>query len=321
MLIVQKFGGSSVADAEKLAQAADAVAEAYTAGHQVAAVVSAQGDTTDRLVEKAREITPAPDLRELDALLASGEQASAALLAMALRRREIPAVSLTGWQCGIHTDGRHGDARIERVETERLARELSAGRVVVAAGFQGIDSAGDLTTLGRGGSDTTAVALADALGAARCRIFTDVDGIYTADPRLVPGARRLDEIGYQDMLALASLGSRVLHDRCVALAMRRGVVLEVLSAAPPRREGTRVGPAGIRKYAGVTYGADRVSLVGPGAEEDPDTAPRIRRALARAGIALHTERPGVREYSVFVPPEQTVRALQAIHDEFFTPEA
>ena len=230
MLIVQKFGGSSVADAAKLARAAGIIAGAYRAGNEVVAVLSAQGDTTDDLIEKAREITPDAPKREMDVLLSVGEQISVALMAMQLEKMGLPAVSLTGWQFGMQTDNHHGSARIHAVSAERIRRELAPGRIVLAAGFQGVDQEGDVTTLGRGGSDTTAVAIAAALGADRCLIYTDVDGVYTADPRIVPGARKLDAISYDEMLELASLGSQVLHNRSVELATRFQVDLEVLSS-------------------------------------------------------------------------------------------
>ena len=230
MLYVQKYGGTSLADREKLMNAARRAAELARQGIQVVVVVSAQGHTTDEMIRKAREINRRGSLREMDAYLAAGEQMSAALMAMALGDLGQSAVSLTGTQAGIHTDGVHGNARIELIDTARIRRELAAGNIVVAAGFQGVDGEGDVTTLGRGGSDTTAVALAAYLGADKCQIFTDVDGIYDRDPRIHPDARRFDRIGYDRMLRLIENGAQVLHDRSVELARDHGLRVEVLSA-------------------------------------------------------------------------------------------
>ncbi len=230
MLYVQKYGGSSLADAAKVQNAARRAADLARQGIQVVMVVSAQGDTTDEMIEKAVQVNRRGSAREMDAYLASGEQMSAGLMAMALGDLGIPAVSLTGWQAGIHTDGVHRNARILSVDGERIRRELAEGKIVVVAGFQGIDPAGDITTLGRGGSDTTAVALAACLEADRCQIFTDVDGVYDRDPRIHPDARRFGRISYGQMLALVENGAQVLHDRSVELAREHGIAVEVLSA-------------------------------------------------------------------------------------------
>lgn len=239
MLIVQKYGGSSLADADRIGRAAHRVAELVNDGHKLVVVVSAQGDTTDLLLEKVPQITAAPPPRELDAYLASGEQMSAALMAMALEKLGIPAVSLTGWQAGLMTDSIHGDARVRGLRGDRIRQELHEGNTVVVAGFQGVDAAGDITTLGRGGSDTTAVALAAFLGADRCMIYTDVDGVYDKDPRKFPDAVRFERIGYEPMLILAREGAQVLHDRCVELGQRYQVPIQVLSSFRPG-EGTMV---------------------------------------------------------------------------------
>lgn len=239
MLTVQKFGGSSVADAERIRRAAGLAAEAYDRGEQVVVVVSAQGDTTDELLEKAAELTRSPKAREMDVLLTSGEQITIALMAMCLEEMGYPVVSLTGWQVKLETTDTHGDARIVRVETEKIRSYLARGILVIVAGFQGVTSYGDITTLGRGGSDTTAVALAAALKADRCQIFTDVDGVYTKDPRKFSDAVKLEEITYDDMLRMAQDGAQVLHDRCVELAKEHGIVIEVLSSFE-RKKGTLV---------------------------------------------------------------------------------
>ena len=240
-LIVQIFGGSSVADAERVRHVAKIVTDTYAAGNSVVVVVSAQGDTTDELITKAEFVNLRGSAREMDMCLAVGEQLSAALMAMAIGALGYPAVSLTGWQAGIGTDSTYGNARITRLENDRIQKELEAGNIVVVTGFQGISPKGDITTLGRGGSDTTAVALAAFLQADLCQIYTDVDGIYDRDPRLYPGATRFGRISYEKMLRLIEGGAQVLHDRSVEFARDYRIPVEVLSSftgAP----GTIVGP-------------------------------------------------------------------------------
>ena len=229
-LIVQKFGGSSVADRDRVMNVARIVAKTHADGNDVVVVVSAQGDTTDELIAKAGEITHDASQREMDMLMSAGEQISVALLSMALSSIGCPAISLTGWQAGFHTDRAYTRARIKRLDCERIESELSRNRVVVVAGFQGINKNDDITTLGRGGSDTSAVAIAAALHADLCQIYTDVDGVYTADPRLVPNARKLTQISFDEMLELASLGAQVLNNRSVELAKKYSVELEVRSS-------------------------------------------------------------------------------------------
>lgn len=229
-LIVQKFGGSSVKDRDRIFNVARIVMNTRNAGNDVVVVVSAQGDTTDDLITKAAEITSDPSHREMDMLLAAGEEISISLLTMALQELGVSAISLTGWQAGFHTDRAYTRARIKNLDTERIESELSKNRVVVVAGFQGLNRYDDITTLGRGGSDTSAVAIAAALHADLCQIYTDVDGVYTADPRLVPRARKLDEITFDEMLELASLGAQVLNNRSVELAKKYSVNLEVRSS-------------------------------------------------------------------------------------------
>lgn len=238
-LIVQKFGGSSVKDAERIMHVANLVADTYKKGNNVVVVVSAQGKTTDQLIEKAKEINPKASKREMDVLLSTGEQISIALLAMALEKLGLPVKSLTGWQAGIATNSTYSSARVYNIDTERLQSMLDKNNIVIVAGFQGINRHGDITTLGRGGSDTTAVALAAALHADKCQIFTDVDGVYTADPRIVDDAIKIDEISYDEMLELASLGAKVLHHRSVEMAKKYSVDLEVLSSMEDK-PGTKV---------------------------------------------------------------------------------
>ena len=229
-LIVQKFGGSSVADKDRVMNVASIVADTYKKGNDVVVVVSAQGDTTDDLIAKYKEIDENASNREKDMLLAAGEQISISLLAMALHKLGCPAISLLGWQAGFATSSSHTTARIKKVDTTRLKAEIAKKQIVVVAGFQGLNKYDDITTLGRGGSDTSAVAIAAAMHADLCQIYTDVEGVYTADPRKVPGAQKLDEISYDEMLELASLGAQVLNNRSVELAKKFGIELEVLSS-------------------------------------------------------------------------------------------
>lgn len=230
MLIIQKYGGTSVADAACIRAAAKRLADTARQGHQVVAVVSAQGDLTDRLLEKIDAVTSKPSLRESDACVSAGEQISAALVTMAVEELGCAAVSLSGWQAGLVTDTHYGNARIRFLRGERIRKELQQGKVVVVAGFQGIDRRENITTLGRGGSDTTAVALAAMLNADRCLIYTDVDGVYDRDPRKFPNAVKLQHVSYDDMLRMCAQGAQVLHDRCVELAKQCGIRLEVRSA-------------------------------------------------------------------------------------------
>ncbi len=243
--IVQKFGGTSVADAKRLRTVANWI-ERYAKDNQLVVVLSAQGDTTDRLTDQAAEIWPDGSgelwAREMDQLLSCGEQMSAALCAMELLRRGIPAVSLTGWQAGLFTSGQHQSAWPRQLICERIERELRTGKVVLVTGFQGINAAGDITTLGRGGSDTSAVALCHYLGADRCQIFTDVDGVYSADPRVDPIAQKLETVSYDRMLQMARNGAKVLHDRCIQLAREFHIPIEVRSTFS-EHSGTTVGNA------------------------------------------------------------------------------
>ena len=241
MLIVQKYGGTSLADGTRILTAARRVTRLAQQGAQVVVVVSAQGDTTDRMITMAEAINPRPSAREMDAYICAGEQMSAGLMAMAIGTLGYPAVSLAGWQAGIQTDEVYGNARITGLGNDRIRTELEKGNIVVVSGFQGINASGDITTLGRGGSDTTAVALAAFLQAQVCQIFTDVDGVYDRDPRRYPGATRFGRISYEKMLRLIENGAQVLHDRSVEIAREHSITVEVLSAftgAP----GTLVGP-------------------------------------------------------------------------------
>lgn len=266
-LIVQKFGGSSVANAEKVRNVAKIVTDTYREGNDVVVVVSAQGDTTDDLIAKANEINPKASKRELDMLMTAGEQISIAVLAMAIEKLGFPVISLLGWQAGFNTNSTYGSARIKSIQTNRLRAEIGRRNIVIVAGFQGLNKYDDITTLGRGGSDTSAVALAAALHADRCQIYTDVDGVYTADPRKVPDAKKLAEITYDEMLELATLGAQVLNNRSVEMAKKYNVELEVRSSLQSQVPGTIVKEvAKMEKMLvrGVTKDTDvtRVSVIG-----------------------------------------------------------
>ena len=285
-LIVQKFGGSSIRDAQRIMNVAGIIAETYRAGNQVLVVLSAQGDTTDDLIEKAREINPKASKREMDMLLSTGEQISIALCAMALEGMGLPVISLAAWQVGIHTSSAYSDARIKKINQERIRQELYKNKIVLVAGFQGVNRFGDVTTLGRGGSDTSAVALAAAFHADLCQIYTDVDGVYTTDPRLVPGARKLEEITYDEMLELASQGAQVLHNRSVELAKKYHVNMEVVSSLE-RKPGTKVKEvvkmektniAGVAKDTSIA----RIAVVG--LAHNPGVAFRMFSLLGKARI-------------------------------------
>ncbi len=230
MLIVKKFGGSSVADKEKIYRVAERCIEDYKQGHDVVVVLSAMGKTTDQLIALAKDINPNPSKRELDMLLATGEQTSVALMSMAMGALGVPSVSLNAFQVAMHTSSAYGNSRFKRIDSQRIRHELDSRKIVIITGFQGVNKYEDITTLGRGGSDTTAVALAAALKADVCEIFTDVEGIYTADPRVVPNAKKLKEITYDEMLELATLGAKVLHNRSVEVAKKYGVQLVVRSS-------------------------------------------------------------------------------------------
>ncbi len=285
-LIVQKFGGSSVKDAQRMRNVAGIIAETYLQGNDVLVVLSAQGDTTDDLIAKAEEINPHASKREMDMLLSTGEQVSVALCAMALEAMGLPCVSLAAWQVDIQSTGVHSDARIKRIGTERIQSELDQHRIVLVTGFQGVDRNGDVTTLGRGGSDTSAVALAAAFRADLCQIYTDVDGVYTADPRIVPNARKLDEISYDEMLELASQGAQVLHNRSVELAKKFRVNLEVVSSLE-RKPGTKVKEVTkVEKtnIAGVAKDTSIAQIALVGLQHDPGVAFQVFDLLSKHDI-------------------------------------
>ena len=286
MLVVKKFGGSSVADADHIFNVARRCIEDYEKGNDVVVVLSAMGKTTDGLIAKAKEICEAPSKREMDMLLVTGEQISVALMAMAIQSLGVQAVSLNANQVPMRTTSAYGQAKIKRIETERIKNELDARKIVIVTGFQGINKFEDLTTLGRGGSDTTAVALAAALHADACEIYTDVDGVYTADPRIVEGARKLSEVSYDEMLEFASLGAKVLHSRSVEMAKRYGVQLVVLSSIT-RAEGTIVKEGTKMEkmlVSGVAADKNTARISVLGVADEPGIAFRLFNLLAKHRI-------------------------------------
>ena len=400
-LIVQKFGGSSVADADRIRNVARIITDTYKQGNSVVAVLSAQGDTTDDLIEKAKEINPNASKREMDMLLATGEQISISLCAMAIESMGYQAVSLTGWQAGMLTDSVYSAARIKRIRTERVQKELDKKKIVLVAGFQGINKYDDVTTLGRGGSDTSAVALAASLHADLCQIYTDVDGVYTADPRYVKGARKLEEITFDEMLELASLGAQVLHNRSVEMAKRYNVNMEVISSfsgnpgtkvkevvktmekthvsgVAKDKNVARVALVGLADQPGIAFkifsllakrkvnvdiilqsiGREdskdisftvsqddmelakqvmeenqemigfkslevsdqvaKVSIVGAGMANNSGVACKMFEALFSAGINIHMISTSEIKVSVLVDERDAERAVQAVHDRFFS---
>ena len=321
MLVVKKFGGSSVADKERIFNVARRCAEEYQMGNDVIVVLSAMGDTTDELLEKAAEINPYPSKRELDMLLTTGEQVSVALMAMALQFLNVPAISLNAFQVKMHSTARNGNARFKRVDTDRITHELENRKIVIVTGFQGVNHYGDYTTLGRGGSDTTAVALAAAMHADKCEIYTDVDGVYTADPRVVPNARKIEEITYDEMLELATSGAKVLHNRSVEMAKKYGVELVVRSSLNTE-EGTLVKEvAKVEKMLITGVAADkntaRISVIG--IEDKPGTAFKIFNTLAKKNINVDiilqsVGRDGTKDIS-FTVAEDDLQDTLAILEE------
>ncbi len=319
-LFVQKYGGSSVADAECMRRVAKRIYDTQQAGNQVVVVVSAMGDTTDDLIALAKQVNPEPNEREMDSLMATGEMASSAILTMALHAIGAKAISMTGHQAGIRVDGTHLKAKIQKIDPKRIRRHLDQGCVVVVAGFQGMNPSEDVATLGRGGSDTTAVALAAALKADRCQILKDVDGVFTANPRVVPSARKLDEIAYEEMLELASAGSEVLQSRAVEYAKNYGVVLEVLSSfeVKPgtlvREEDEEMEQMIIRGIAADKNQAKATLL---GVPDTPGVAARIFKSLAAANINVdmivqNVSAAGVTDVSFTVAKDDIAKTRRVI---------
>ncbi|MBE7014384.1 MAG: aspartate kinase [Ruminococcaceae bacterium] len=320
-LVVQKFGGSSVADAKKIFNVAGRITDAYNEGNDVVVVVSAMGDTTDDLIEKAKEINDKPSRREMDVLLSTGEQITISLLAMALEKMGYPVISLTGWQVAMITDSNNSKARLKTIKTQRILSELDKKKIVIVAGFQGVNEYNDITTLGRGGSDTTAVALAAALKADVCEIYTDVDGVYTADPRYVKGAKKLNDISYDEMLELASLGANVLHNRSVELAKKYNVNMEVKSSFE-KIEGTKVKEVSLVEkmlVRGVAKDNDvaRISVIG--IPDEPGKAYRVFNLLAKNNISVDIilqsiGRDNTKDISFTVCMDQLDEAVKVLND-------
>ncbi len=319
-LIVKKFGGSSVANAERVFNVANRIIDDYKKGNDVIVVVSAQGDTTDDLIEKANEINPkGASKREMDMLLSAGEQISIALLAMAIEKLGCPVISLLGWQAGFSTDSHHGIARIKNINTERIKNEIAKRNIVIVAGFQGINKYDDITTLGRGGSDTSAVAIAASLKADLCQIYTDVDGVYSADPRKVPNAVKMDEIGYDEMLELATLGAQVLNNRSVEMAKKYNVELEVLSSLEVKpgtivKENVKMEKTLIK---GVAKDNNVASISIVGLEDTPGVAFKIFNKLAqyKANVDIILQsigRDGTKDITFTVSQDQSQIAVDAI---------
>lgn len=322
MLIVQKFGGSSVANTEKIRRVAGIIADTYCEGHDVVVVLSAQGDTTDELLEKAAELNDRPSKRELDMLLSTGEQQSVALMAIALEKLGLPVVSLTGWQIQMSTNFEYGNAKIRHVSNERIKQELDKRRIVLVCGFQGVNGLGDVTTLGRGGSDTSAVAIAASLHADKCQIYTDVDGVYTADPRKVKNAKKLEEITYDEMMELASLGAQVLHNRSVEMAKRYGVDLEVLSSYE-RVPGTKVKEVVKNveqmKISGIAKDRNAARIAVVGVPDEPGIAFKVFRLLAKEKINVDIilqsiDKAGTNDISFTVPEDDLDRTVKVLND-------
>ena len=320
-LIVQKFGGTSVRDAERVMNVAHIVTDTYKAGNQVVVVVSAQGDTTEKKKKKAKEINENPSKREMDMLLATGEQISISLLAMAIEKLGYPVVSLTGWQAGFETTSAHSSARIRRIEGERLHKELDKNNIVIVAGFQGLSRYGDITTLGRGGSDTSAVALAAALKADLCQIYTDVDGVYTADPRIVKTAKKLDEISFDEMLELATLGAQVLHNRSVEMAKKYNVNLEVLSSLE-KKPGTKVKeviPVEKMLIRGVTRDNNVARIAVIGLPDKPGIAFKVFSLMSKNNINVDIilqsiGRDGTKDISFTVSSDHKDLAVKVLEE-------
>lgn len=288
MLVVMKCGGSSVADLDKIRNVAERCIKKWREGNQVVVVLSAMGKTTDRLLAQAGEISSMPSRREMDMLLATGEQVSVSLMAMTMIRMGVTAISLNAWQVPMHTTSAYQNAKLKRIDSERITKELDSNKIVVVTGFQGVNKYDDVTTLGRGGSDTTAVALAAALNADLCEIYTDVDGVYTADPRIVPDARKMPEVTYEEMLEFASLGAKVLHSRCVEMARRYNVNL-VVKSSMSEEEGTVVKETTKMEkmlISGVAVDKNIAKIAVSGMKDNPESTFRLLNLMAKNGVNI-----------------------------------
>ncbi len=327
-LIIAKFGGTSVADIQRIENAASKVVREVEAGNKVVVVVSAMSGVTNKLVEYCAQISPMHDLREYDTVVSSGEQVTAGLMAMALQKHGVVARSWLGWQIPIVTDNVHGKARIENIDTNELQKRLDDGEVAVIPGFQGVTGLGRVATLGRGGSDTSAVAMAAALGADRCDIYTDVSGVYTADPRIVPAARKINKIAYEEMLELASLGSKVLQTRSVEMGAKNGVPIQVLSSFDDEigsdRKGTLVTTEGsiveAELVSGIAHSSDESKITVLGVRDVPGIAARLFEPLAKAAVNVdmiiqNISADGLTDMTFTVPRAESALAVKTLEKD------
>ncbi len=316
-LIVQKFGGSSVADAHHLYNVAKTITSVYSEGHSIVVVVSAQGDTTDNLLKKAYEINKNPSKREMDALLSAGEQMSSSLLAMAIENLGFPVISLSGWQAGFKTNDNYGNAQIENITTTRIKKELENKNIVVLAGFQGFDEKNNITTLGRGGSDTSAIAVAAALEADRCKIYTDVDGVYTSDPKIVPSAKKIKEISYDEMYEFSYRGAQVMNDKSILTAKKYGVAVEVMSSMLNKTKGTiiKANAAKTNACSGIAIINNVTKLILTNAQSHKELIDR----LTESGINVDKQLKSVGQnkndsFTIAIPENRLQEAMEVINN-------
>lgn len=316
-LIVQKFGGSSVADAHHLYNVAKTITSVYSEGHSIVVVVSAQGDTTDNLLKKAYEINKNPSKREMDALLSAGEQMSSSLLAMAIENLGFPVISLSGWQAGFRTNNNYGNAQIENITTTRIKKELENKNIVVLAGFQGFDEKNNITTLGRGGSDTSAIAVAAALEADRCKIYTDVDGVYTSDPKIVPSAKKIKEISYDEMYEFSYRGAQVMNDKSILTAKKYGVAVEVMSSMLNKTKGTiiKANAAKANACSGIAIINNVTKLILTNAQSHKELIDR----LTESGINVDKQLKSVGQnkndsFTIAIPENRLQEAMEVINN-------
>lgn len=316
-LIVQKFGGSSVADAHHLYNVAKTITSVYSEGHSIVVVVSAQGDTTDNLLKKAYEINKNPSKREMDALLSAGEQMSSSLLAMAIENLGFPVISLSGWQAGFKTNNNYGNAQIENITTTRIKKELENKNIVVLAGFQGFDEKNNITTLGRGGSDTSAIAVAAALEADRCKIYTDVDGVYTSDPKIVPSAKKIKEISYDEMYEFSYRGAQVMNDKSILTAKKYGVAVEVMSSMLNKTKGTiiKANAAKTNACSGIAIINNVTKLILTNAQSHKELIDR----LTESGINVDKQLKSVGQnkndsFTIAIPENRLQEAMEVINN-------
>lgn len=316
-LIVQKFGGSSVADAHHLYNVAKTITSVYSEGHSIVVVVSAQGDTTDNLLKKAYEINKNPSKREMDALLSAGEQMSSSLLAMAIENLGFPVISLSGWQAGFKTNDNYGNAQIENITTTRIKKELENKNIVVLAGFQGFDEKNNITTLGRGGSDTSAIAVAAALEADRCKIYTDVDGVYTSDPKIVPSAKKIKEISYDEMYEFSYRGAQVMNDKSILTAKKYGVAVEVMSSMLNKTKGTiiKANAAKTNACSGIAIINNVTKLILTNAQSHKELIDRLTESEINVDKQLKSVGQNKNDsFTIAIPENRLQEAMEVINN-------